>query len=115
MPIGLGKFDQDRWQLFHTDEDRSEAHDLADQHPEKVKELNDLWLEEAKKYDVLPLNDLAIFEFRALEYEMPGARERAVHLLPGHDRGPGGVGGEHDQRLVQDPRRGRVHARTRRA
>ncbi|HEV2919138.1 MAG TPA: arylsulfatase, partial [Actinomycetota bacterium] len=58
VPIGLGNFDQDRWQLFHTDEDRAEAHDLAGQHPDKLRELTDLWLEEARKYDVLPLNDL---------------------------------------------------------
>ena len=50
----------DRWQLFHTDEDRAEAHDLADQHPEKVEELVDLWFEEAKANNVLPLNDLAV-------------------------------------------------------
>ena len=35
--INLGKFDEDRWQLFHTDEDRSEAHDLAEQHPEQAR------------------------------------------------------------------------------
>jgi hypothetical protein len=68
VPIGRGRFDEDRWQLFHTDVDRAEALDLADEHPEKLKDLVDLWLEEAKKYDVLPLNDLSIFEFRALEY-----------------------------------------------
>jgi arylsulfatase A-like enzyme len=70
VPIGLGKFDQDRWQLFHTDEDRAEAHDVADQHPDKLEELKALWLEEAKRYHVLPLNDLSILEFRALEYEV---------------------------------------------
>ena len=70
VPIGLGKFDEDRWQLFHTDEDRSEAHDVAEQNPEKLEELKALWLEEAKKYDVLPLNDLSIMDFRALEYEV---------------------------------------------
>lgn len=37
------------WSLFHTDEDRSEMHDLAEQHPDKVKELADLWMEEAKR------------------------------------------------------------------
>src|SRR4029453_12613184 len=42
---GMANFDRDRWQLFHTDEDRSEAHDLADQHPEKLEELKALWLE----------------------------------------------------------------------
>ena len=29
---GMSNFDKDRWQLFHTDEDRSEMHDLSDQH-----------------------------------------------------------------------------------
>ena len=42
--IDKGKFDKDRWQLFHVEEDRAEAHDLADKHPEKVKELAELWL-----------------------------------------------------------------------
>ncbi|HET9674996.1 MAG TPA: hypothetical protein VFP31_09315 [Gaiellaceae bacterium] len=67
--------------MFHTDEDRSEAHDLADEHPDKVKELAALWLEEAEKYDVLPLNDLGIIEFRALEYEVavPASGRYAYH------------------------------------
>ena len=30
---GIGHFDQDRWQLFHTDVDRAEAHDLAERAP----------------------------------------------------------------------------------
>ncbi len=68
VPIDLGNFDKDRWQLFHVEEDRAEAHDLAEEHPEKVKELVDLWLAEAKKYNVLPLNDLGILEFIKLEY-----------------------------------------------
>jgi arylsulfatase len=70
MPSDIGRFDQDRWQLFHTDVDRAEANDLAAKHPEKVKELSELWLAEAKKYDVLPLNDLAFLEFIKLEYRV---------------------------------------------
>ena len=35
----------------------------------------------------------AIFEFRALEYAIAGPRERPVHLLPGHQRDAGGLGG----------------------
>jgi arylsulfatase len=65
----IGKFEQDRWQLFNTDEDRSEAHDVADKHPEKVKEFAALWLSEAKKYSVLPLNDLGIVGIHELEYK----------------------------------------------
>jgi arylsulfatase len=67
----LGNFDNDRWQLFHTDEDRAEAHDLAEQHPEKLQELTDLWLEEAKKNNVLPLNDLGVFGLLEVEFKMP--------------------------------------------
>ncbi len=83
VPIGLGKFDEDRWQLFHTDEDRSEAHDVAEQNPEKLEELKALWLEEAKKYDVLPLNDLSIMDFRALEYEVAVPSSGQYTYYPG--------------------------------
>jgi arylsulfatase len=54
---GKGHFDQDEWQLFHVDEDRAEAHDLAAKHPEKLKHLIDVWFEEAEKNLVLPLED----------------------------------------------------------
>lgn len=57
---GRGRFDEDVWQLFHTDVDRSEAHDLAAEHPEKVEELKALWMAEAERNLVLPLNDLAV-------------------------------------------------------
>lgn len=67
--IDTGNFEKDRWQLFHTDEDRSEARDLAAQYPEKVKELADLWLAEAKKNNVLPLNDLGVVGIHALEFK----------------------------------------------
>lgn len=57
---GKGDYENDVWELYHTDVDRSESNDLAAQHPEKVEELKALWMEEAKRNDVLPLNDLAI-------------------------------------------------------
>jgi arylsulfatase A-like enzyme len=83
VPIGVGKFDQDRWQLFHVDEDRSEAHDLAEQHPERLEELKALWLEEAKRYDVLPLNDLSLLEYRELEYFVPAPKSGQYTYYPG--------------------------------
>jgi arylsulfatase A-like enzyme len=83
VPLGLGKFDQDRWQLFHTDEDRSEAHDLAEQQPDKLEELKALWLEEAERYDVLPLNDLGILEYRALEYQIAVPESGQYTYYPG--------------------------------
>jgi arylsulfatase len=50
-------FDNDAWELYDIDQDFSQADDLASKHPEKVKELQAKFLEEAKKYDVLPLDD----------------------------------------------------------
>jgi arylsulfatase A-like enzyme len=48
-------FEEDKWELYHTDEDFSEANDLADTYPEKLRELKELWWHEAGKYGVLPL------------------------------------------------------------
>ncbi len=41
-PRGVG-FDQDRWELYHMAEDFGLAHDLADQHPEKLEEMKALF------------------------------------------------------------------------
>jgi hypothetical protein len=86
--VGLGNFDDDTWQLFHTDEDRAESHDLAEQHPEKVKELVDLWFEEARANNVLPLNDLAVATkdletFLAMEFKVPVPPSGQYTYYPG--------------------------------
>ncbi len=81
--INKGNFEQDRWQLFHTDVDRSEARDLAAEHPDKVAELSALWLEEARKYDVLPLNDYGVQGFHALEYKVAPPEDGRYTYYPG--------------------------------
>ena len=42
------------WELYDTDADRSELHNLADQHPDRVKEMADQWETFARKAHVLP-------------------------------------------------------------
>jgi len=44
------------WELYNLDEDFSQAHDLAAKHPEKLRELQDLWWVEAARYNVLPID-----------------------------------------------------------
>ena len=61
-PSGWGHFADDRWELYHVDEDRSELHDLADKHPELLKELVDLWHYEAGRHFGLPLDDRTALE-----------------------------------------------------
>jgi len=68
---GMGHFDRDRWELYHVDEDRSEAKDLAAEHPEKLQELIDTWFEQAKENQVLPLDDRTALE--QLNIERPQA------------------------------------------
>jgi arylsulfatase len=48
--------DAQKWELYHVDSDFSESNTLADKHPEKLKELIELWWIEAGKYNVLPLD-----------------------------------------------------------
>jgi len=49
-------FDEDIWELYAPD-DWSQAHDLAEEKPEELERLKRLWLIEAAKYNVLPLDD----------------------------------------------------------
>jgi arylsulfatase len=56
-PYAPGVWDPDRdpVELYYLPEDFTQARDLAGQHPEKVKELRELFWQEAERYDVLPL------------------------------------------------------------
>ncbi len=47
----------DKWELFNLAEDFAETNNLAEQHPEKLEELIDLWWQEAEAHQVLPLDD----------------------------------------------------------
>jgi arylsulfatase len=47
----------DIWELYNVSEDFSQANNLAQQYPEKLKELQDLFLKEAVRNNVLPLDD----------------------------------------------------------
>ena len=44
---GWSNFNDDTWELYHTDIDRAELHDLAAEHPDKLRELVNLWFAEA--------------------------------------------------------------------
>jgi hypothetical protein len=52
-----GALDQDVWELYDTSSDWTQAKDLAKDLPEKLAELQRLWLIEAAKYNVLPIDD----------------------------------------------------------
>ena len=55
--IELDAFEDDRWELYDTTSDWTQARDIAAEHPDRLEELKELFLAEAEKYDVLPLDD----------------------------------------------------------
>ena len=59
---GWGKFHLDEWELYHLAEDRSQIHNLAAEHPEKLEELKGLWSYYAGIYKGLPLDDRTALE-----------------------------------------------------
>jgi arylsulfatase len=58
-------FENDKWELYDTRQDFSLANDLAAKNPEKLKEMQALFLEEAVKYSVLPLDDRTLERLNA--------------------------------------------------
>jgi len=83
-PIRDPNWDPDTqvWELYKLDHDFSQAHDLADQHPGKLRELQDLWWAEASKYNVLPIDWRAVERLNGELMGRPslvGHRTRAVY------------------------------------
>jgi len=60
-----GTLEADVWELYDTRSDFSLANDLAAQNPAKLKELQDLFMKEAVKYHVLPLDDRTLERLNA--------------------------------------------------
>jgi arylsulfatase len=56
---------EDRWELYDTRKDFSLANDLAASSPAKLKELQDLFLTEAVKHKVLPIDDRTVERMNA--------------------------------------------------
>lgn len=68
----------EKWELYHLAEDRSECRDLADEMPEKLAEMIDIWWNEAERHGVFPLDDRGVALF--------GARFRANSPHPENRR-----------------------------
>ena len=57
LPPGIQDWtpDNDRWELYHLDEDWSQAHDLAAEMPDKLAQMRELFAIEAARNSVLPI------------------------------------------------------------
>jgi arylsulfatase len=62
---GWSHFGEDRWELYHTDQDPTEMHDLAADEPVKLQEMVNHWFHLAGMYNGLPLEDRTAVEVLA--------------------------------------------------
>ncbi len=116
-------FEDDVWELYDTSKDWSQARDLASEQPDTLHKLQQLWLIEAVKYNVLPLDDR--FAERG-DSEMAGRPELDLGESPTRvwrtDAGAVAGDGEHGEQVARGHRPdrgaglrcGRRHRRRRR-
>jgi arylsulfatase A-like enzyme len=78
----LQELDPAGWELYHVEEDFSEANNVAGEYPEKVEEMVSRWWAEAGKYNVLPLDPR--LASRTLDPSAPSAPPRPQYVyFPG--------------------------------
>ena len=77
------RFTEDTWELYHVAEDFSEATNVADQFPEKLSELQQMFDEEAWKYNVYPLYDDMIMRITKQQDRLFGDQKEYVYYAPG--------------------------------
>jgi arylsulfatase len=79
-------FDDDVWELYDTTKDWSQSKDLSKENPKKLHELQRLWLIEATRYKVLPLDD------RMMEKMNPDTAGRPILIKGTNQMLFGGMG-----------------------
>jgi arylsulfatase len=83
-PMGSA-FEQDKWELFHLDNDFSETDDLAAKEPQRLKAMVEEWWRQAEAHQVLPLDDRFAPRFADNAKRFHGPRSRFVfHAGMGH-------------------------------
>jgi len=85
---GTSDFAADRWELYDIEEDFSQSQDLAAVHPEKLRRLQERFLVEAGRHDVLPLDDRFVERLDSTLRPSPFRNRKEVTLFSGMGRLP---------------------------
>ena len=88
--VGSVDFESDIWELYHVAEDFSESNNLATKYPKKLRELQDMFIAESAKYNVLPLDDRVIERADVLLRPSYFYGRKSVTFYPGMTRLPEG-------------------------
>ncbi|RVW11281.1 arylsulfatase [Prescottella agglutinans] len=76
--LASGDWDNDRWELYHLEEDFSEARDLAGSMPDKLEQMKARFDEAAEKYHVYPLDDRGVARMLLPKPTAPGSDPKAT-------------------------------------
>jgi len=69
-------------ELYHLDEDFTQSTNIADQHPDKVKEMKEMFIAEAKKYQVFPMDASVATRVIAPRPNITAGRTEFVYTRP---------------------------------
>ena len=64
-----------QWELYHVQEDPTQSNDLAAKMPDKLKQMQGIFYAEAKKYDVLPLDNTSLARWNAPKPNLTAGRK----------------------------------------
>ena len=97
-------FENNIWELYHIDEDFSQAVDLPPKNPQKLEELKKVFAAEAEKFQVYPLDDR--FVERAVNPERPSVIKGRTKFsyATGTTRIPEGMRSAHLPAIAHDHR-----------
>jgi arylsulfatase A-like enzyme len=76
-------FSEDTWELYHTDVDRSESHDLAAREPRRLQDMINLWYSEAGANGAFPLDDRAVVKILTTPRPMLAPPRNRYVYFPG--------------------------------
>ena len=94
-----------KWELYNVEEDPTESKDLAAKMPDKLKQMQDIFYAEAKKHDVLPLDNTSLTRWNAPKPNLTAGR--TVFTYSGVLTASPTVALEHPEQVVHHYRRGR--------
>ena len=81
-PVNQDPLNNVTWELYDVSKDWTQDNDVASDNPEKLKELRGLFLEEAHKYGVLPLDASAAARFVAPRPNITAGRSEFTYTRP---------------------------------
>jgi arylsulfatase len=71
-----------KWELYNITKDWTESKDLAAENPQKLKEMQDLFWVEARKYQVLPLDASGVTRFVSPRPSVTAGRTQFDYTVP---------------------------------